>query len=174
MCSSDLATAADDPCAASSIAKTIGSVATNTGSYLDSHPQTNNALTMAAQQQGPQALPGLKAYFDANPQAGKDIQGLQQPLQDLAGKCKLPISMPQVLQMMQAAQSGQLPGAASALGALGTPGGTTPAGTASTATATGTLPVAPGPAPGPAASPVASVATPTSAAAAVPHGAAER
>jgi hemophore len=171
------ATAADDPCAASSIARTIGSVATNTGNYLDSHPQTNNALTNAAQQQGPQALPGLKSYFDANPQAGKDLQGLQQPLQDLTGKCKLPITIPQVLQMMQAAQSGQLPGAASALGAQTgtTPGatgvsGSTPAGTVST----GTAPAATGPQPGPVASPVASAATPTTTAAAVPHGAAER
>jgi heme-binding protein len=169
------ATAADDPCAASSIARTIGTVATNTGNYLDSHPQTNNALTVAAQQQGPQALTGVKSYFDANPQAGKDIQGLQQPLQDLAGKCKLPISMPQVLQMMQAAQSGQLPGAAAALGAAGSPAAAAPAGTPSAGTApAATAPPATGPRPGPVASPVASVATPTTTAAVVPHGAAER
>ena len=35
------ATAATDPCAASEVARTIGSVATSTGNYLDSHPQTN-------------------------------------------------------------------------------------------------------------------------------------
>ena len=35
------ATAAPDPCAASEVAKTVGSVATSTGSYLDSHPETN-------------------------------------------------------------------------------------------------------------------------------------
>ena len=75
------ATAAPDPCAASEVAKTVGSVATSTGSYLDSHPETNQALTTISQQQaGPQSLGALKAYFDANPQAGKDMQQLQQPL----------------------------------------------------------------------------------------------
>lgn len=45
------ATAAPDPCAASQIAKTVGAVANNTGSYLDAHPQTNQALTTISQQQ---------------------------------------------------------------------------------------------------------------------------
>ena len=65
------ATASNDPCAASEVARTIGSVSTNTGNYLDSHPDTNNALTVASQQQGPQALAAMKTYFDAHPQAGK-------------------------------------------------------------------------------------------------------
>ena len=48
---------------------------TSTGNYLDSHPQTNQALTTISQQQGgPQSLGALKTYFDANPQAGKDMQ----------------------------------------------------------------------------------------------------
>ena len=75
------ATAATDPCAASELAKTIGSVATSTGTYLDSHPETNQALTTISQQQaGPQSLGALKTYFDANPQVAKDMQQLQQPL----------------------------------------------------------------------------------------------
>ena len=100
------ATAAPDPCAASEVAKTVGSVATSTGSYLDSHPEANQALTTISQQQaGPQSLGALKAYFDANPQVGKDMQQLQQPLVNLSGRCKLPITIPQVLGLMQAAQS---------------------------------------------------------------------
>ena len=78
------ATAAADPCAASEVARTIGSVATSTGNYLDTHPQTNAALTTISQQQaGPQSLGALKTYFDANPQVGKDMQQLQQPLVNL-------------------------------------------------------------------------------------------
>jgi heme-binding protein len=96
------ATAASDPCAASEIARTIGSVATSTGNYLDTHPDTNAALTAAAQQPGPQAVAALKTYFDANTQAGKDIQAGQQPLQNLSGRCRLPITLPQILQFMQA------------------------------------------------------------------------
>ena len=86
------ATAAPDPCAASEVAKTIGSVAMSTGNYLDAHPQTDQALTAISKQQaGPQSLGALKTYFDANPQAAKDMQQLQQPLATLSSRCKLPL-----------------------------------------------------------------------------------
>ncbi len=111
------ATAAPDPCAASQIAKTVGSVATSTGDYLDTHPQTNQALTTISQQPaGPQSLVALKTYFQAHPDAGKDMQQLQQPLVELSGECKLPITLPQLMGLLQGAQSqggavtGMLPG----------------------------------------------------------------
>ena len=126
------AVAAPDPCAASEVAKTAGMVATNTGAYLDAHPATNQALTTIAQQQaGPQSLAELKAYFDANPQVATDMQRLQQPLSALSGRCKLPVTIPQILGLMQAAQQpqqsaqpspavpGRLPGA-QAVGSNGT------------------------------------------------------
>ena len=70
---------------ASELARTIGSVATSTGTYLDSHPETNQALTTISQQQaGPQSLGAVKTYFDANPQVAKDMQQLQQPLVSLS------------------------------------------------------------------------------------------
>jgi heme-binding protein len=106
------ATAASDPCAASQVAKTVGSVANSTGAYLDTHPQTNQALTTISQQQGgPASLGALKNYFDANPQVAKDMQALQQPLTSLSGRCKLPFTIPQVMGLMQAAQQqgGALP-----------------------------------------------------------------
>ena len=127
------ATAATDPCAASELAKTIGSVATSTGTYLDSHPETNQALTTISQQQaGPQSLGAIKTYFDANPQASKDMQQLQQPLVTLSTRCKLPVSLPQLMGLMQAAQQqgGALPGWPGALQtaqAMGVPGAALPA-----------------------------------------------
>jgi hemophore len=122
------ATAAQDPCAASEVAKTVGSVATSMGSYLDSHPETNTALTTISQQQGgPQSLVALKTYFDANPQASKDMQQLQQPLVNLSTKCRLPLTLPQLMGLMQNAQ-----------GAL--PGGTLPGGTLPGTTLPGSLP----------------------------------
>lgn len=148
------AEAAPDPCAASSVAKTIGSVATNTGAYLDAHPETNQALTTISQQQaGPQSLGALKAYFDANPQAGKDLQQLQQPLANLSSRCKLPLTLPQVMGLMQAAQqNGGLP--------AGLPAGAPAA--AADAVAGGSLPVQHSPAAavsaGSASSPVAAIA----------------
>jgi heme-binding protein len=127
------ATAAPDPCAASQVAKTVGAVATNTGAYLDAHPQTNQALTTISQQQaGPQSLGALKTYFDANPQVAKDMQQLQQPLVSLSGRCKLPITVPQLMGLMQAAQQqggalpGTLPGGPPAAQTVGVPGAAVP------------------------------------------------
>jgi hemophore len=106
------ATAASDPCAASEVAKTLGSVATTTGNYLDTHPETNTALTTISQQQaGPQQLVAIKSYFDANPQAAKDMQQLQAPLVGLSSRCKLPLTLPQLLGLMQSAQGGAAQGA---------------------------------------------------------------
>lgn len=111
------ATAAPDPCAASEVARTVGAVATSTGDYLDTHPETNRALTTISQlQNGPQSLVALKAYFDANPQVAKDMQRLQQPLTSLSGRCDLPITVPQLMGLVQAAQS-----------PAGTPSGSLPA-----------------------------------------------
>jgi heme-binding protein len=133
------ATAATDPCAASEVAKTVGSVASSMGTYLEAHPETNTALTTIAQQQaGPQSLVALKTYFDANPAAGKDMQQLQQPLVTLSSRCRLPLTLPQLLGLMQSAQSqtgalpggalpGGLPGALSAAQTVAAPGAVLPA-----------------------------------------------
>jgi hemophore len=149
--SSPSATAATDPCAASQVARTVGSVANSMGAYLDSHPQTNQALTAISQQQGgPQSLVALKAYMDANPQVAKDLQTLQRPLTDLSGACSLPITIPQVLGMMQNAQQGGglpggLPGSLPGAQAVGVPGTALPAQSSpASATVQGT-----GPLPGP-------------------------
>ncbi|MBI2703329.1 MULTISPECIES: hemophore [Mycobacterium] len=119
------ATGSTDPCAASEVARTIGSVAKSTGDYLDSHPETNQVMTSALQQQaGPQSLGSVKAYFEANPKVALDMQGLANPLNKLGTQCKLPISLPQALSMVQAAQGGGLPGLpAGGLPAAGTPAG---------------------------------------------------
>jgi hemophore len=146
------ATAATDPCAASELARTIGSVATSTGNYLDSHPETNQALTTISQQQaGPQSLGAVKSYFDANPQVAKDMQQLQQPLVGLSTRCKLPISLPQLMGLMQAAQQqggalpGGLPGALQTAQTMGVPSAAMPASPSPASAATqGT-----GPLPGP-------------------------
>jgi heme-binding protein len=144
------ATAAQDPCAASSVAKTIGSVATSMGYYLDNHPETNQALTtISQQQQGPQSLVALKTYFDANPQAGRDMQTLQAPLMGLSARCSLPLTLPQVLGMMQGlpgqTASAGLPGAQSAAATATLPGAVGPLPSGATSAATRGV----GPLPGP-------------------------
>lgn len=118
------ATAAKDPCVASEIARTVGKAVTSTGDYLDSHPDTNQVMTGALQQPpGPQTLGNLKTYFDANPKVGDDLAKITAPVTEVTDECKLTVSLPQVLGLLQAAQAqGALPGGA--LGGL--PGGGLP------------------------------------------------
>lgn len=138
------AEAAPDPCSASQIAKTVGSVATSMGTYLDAHPAANQSLTaIAAQPAGPQSLVATKNYFDTNPETAADMQRLQAPLVRLSAQCKLPVTLPQLLGLMQAAQApaANLPGGLDALANVGAQGA---AGVVSAGTLPGT-----GSAPGP-------------------------
>jgi heme-binding protein len=124
------ATGANDPCAASEVARTIGSVSKSMGDYLDSHPETNQTMTTMLQQQaGPQSFTSLKSYFEANPKVAGDMTSIAQPLTNLSMQCKLPITIPQAMGLMQQAQGaagglpGGLPGTAPSGGA---PGGMLP------------------------------------------------
>ena len=141
------AVGASDPCAASEMARTIGNVARSAGDYLDGHPETNQAMTTVLQQPaGPQSVDSLKSYLSANPKAAGDLQTIAQPLAGLSAKCKLPISLPQVLGFMQGAQGalpGGLPGGlpnAAAQAISGAQGAVPPAGVPASA------PAGPGPA----------------------------
>jgi hemophore len=122
------ATGASDPCAASEVARTIGSVAKSMGDYLDSHPETNHTMTTMLQQQGgPQSLTSLKSYFEANPKVAADLTSISQPLNGLSTQCKLPITVPQPMGLMQPTQgAGGLPAPPAAGGTLpGPPRGNT-------------------------------------------------
>lgn len=105
------ASGAKDPCAASEVARTTGSVVKSMGDYLDSHPETNQTMTALLEQQaGPQSLGSLKTYFEANPKVAADMQKISDPLTGLSLQCKLPISIPQAMGMMQQMQgAGALP-----------------------------------------------------------------
>ena len=122
--SAPAAVGAADPCAASEMAKTISNVARSAGDYLDGHPETNQAMTSVMQQPaGPQSVNSLKSYFDANPKAASDMQTIAAPLGGLSTRCKMPISLPQVLGFMQTAQGAAPGGLAAGLGAAqGLPG----------------------------------------------------
>ena len=142
------ATAAPDPCSASEMARTLGSVATSAGDYLDKHPETNQAMTTILQQPaGPQSVTSLKSYFEANPQVAGDLQTVSQPLTGLSTQCKLPVSVPQMLGLAQGAQGGFLGGLP-----VGLPGGAAPAQPVAGAPggSAGALPAPRGPLPGPA------------------------
>lgn len=127
------ADASTDPCAASEMAKTVGNVAINLSMYLDSHPETDRVLTAAAgQPAGPQTFAKLKTYFDANPQTVTDLQVIQRPVASLSTKCSLPVSVPQLLGLMQSVQAAPpaqvVSGPVGTAEALSSPGSATSAG----------------------------------------------
>jgi heme-binding protein len=128
------ATGATDPCAASEVARTIGSVSKSMGDYLDQHPETNQAMTAALQQQaGPQSVNTMKSFFEANPRVAGEMTAIAGPLADVSNKCKLPISIPQAMGLIQSAQGGGVPSLPGGLPAL-------PGGTPALPPATGALP----------------------------------
>src|ERR1700759_4803007 len=92
------ATGASDPCAASEVARTIGTVSKSMGDYLDSHPQTTQGRTTIRQQPAaPQSVTALKSYFEVNPKVATDMTSISQPLAGLSTQCKLPIAIPQAM-----------------------------------------------------------------------------
>ncbi len=143
------ATGANDPCAASEVARTIGSVSKSMGDYLDSHPETNQAMTtMLAQQGGPQAMTSMKSYFAANPKVAADMASIAQPMTNVSTQCKLPISIPQAMGLMQQGGGG-LPGGSPALSPAGAGASPVSAGLGNTPTPAPAPPAPGGALPGP-------------------------
>ncbi|MEO8816307.1 MAG: hemophore [Mycobacterium sp.] len=124
------ATAAKDPCVASEVARTTGKVVTSIGDYLDSHQDTNQVLTTVLQQPpSAQTIGSFKTYLAANPTVRSDLVKVAAPLTEVTSQCKLAVSLPQVLGLLQAAQAEDgLPGGGlpvSGLPVSGQPGAVT-------------------------------------------------
>lgn len=97
------ANAAPDTCTASGLANTVSSVSASTSSYLDAHPQTNQALTdIAKQSPAAQAKEAYRAYFANNPQTANDLRAIERPVQDLSSQCGLEVTPTPVVDALQA------------------------------------------------------------------------
>ena len=86
------ANAAPDQCTASGMATTSSSVSASMSSYLEAHPQANDALTDIAKQSPTQAEEAYRAYFVSNPQVAKDLKVIQQPASDLSEQCNTQVT----------------------------------------------------------------------------------
>jgi hemophore-related protein len=89
-------------CSASGLANTISTVSASTTSYLETHPQTNQAFTDIAKQSPTQAQESYRAYFANNPQTANDMRAIQKPVQDLSAECGLTVSPTPVVDALQA------------------------------------------------------------------------
>jgi heme-binding protein len=81
------AKAAPDECNASGVATTQSSVSLSMSTYLQTHPQANQALTDIAKQPPTMAQASYKTYFADNPSVTTDLKGIQQPVTDLSSQC---------------------------------------------------------------------------------------
>ncbi|MDT5387612.1 MAG: heme-binding protein [Mycobacterium sp.] len=81
------ANAAPDQCSASGMATTQSSVSLSMSTYLQTHPQTNQALTDIAKQTPTEAQASYATYFADNPKVADDLKGLQQPVTELNSQC---------------------------------------------------------------------------------------
>jgi hemophore-related protein len=85
------ANAAPDQCSASGMATTQSSVSLSMSTYLQTHPQANQALTDIAKQTPTQAQLAYATYFADNPKVATDLKGIQQPVTDLNAKCGIQV-----------------------------------------------------------------------------------
>jgi hemophore-related protein len=74
-------------CSASGVATTQSSVQLSMSTYLQTHPQTDQALTDISMKSPAQAEAAYQSYFADNPQVAKDLKGLAQPISDLTTQC---------------------------------------------------------------------------------------
>lgn len=86
------ANAAPDECTASGVATTQSSVQLSMSTYLQTHPQTNQAMTDIAKQSPTEAQVSYRTYFEKNPKVADDLKGLQQPATDLSSQCGIQVT----------------------------------------------------------------------------------
>jgi hemophore-related protein len=90
------ASAAPDECSASGVATAQSSVQLSMSTYLQTHPQTNQALTDIAKQSPTEAQVAYRMYFADNPKVADDLKGIQQPVTDLSTQCGIQASSDQL------------------------------------------------------------------------------
>jgi hemophore len=97
------ANAAPDECTASGVATTQSSVQLSMSTYLQTHPQTNQAMTDIAKQSPTEAQVSYRSYFANNPKVADDLKGIQQPVTDLSSQCGIQVTSNQLTDALKTA-----------------------------------------------------------------------
>jgi heme-binding protein len=97
------ANAAPDQCTASGVATTQSSVQLSMSTYLQTHPQTNQAMTDIAKQSPSEAQVSYRTYFANNPKVADDLKGIQQPVTELSSQCGIEASSNQLTEALKTA-----------------------------------------------------------------------
>jgi hemophore-related protein len=91
----------DTTCSFSGVANTSSTVSAETKTYLESHPQANQALTDIAKQPEEQAVQAYRTYFDNNPQVETELTLINQPVVDLATNCGIEVEPTPISEALQ-------------------------------------------------------------------------
>lgn len=98
-----LPTASAQPqCTAAELSTTLGSVATATGQYLDSHPDANQAVTNAGAMSQQDGENSIRTYFVAHPEQWGELQGIARPLAGLRHQCQVQVAPEQIARLFDA------------------------------------------------------------------------
>jgi hemophore-related protein len=97
------ANAAPDQCSASGVATAQSSVQLSLSTYLQTHPQTNEALTDIAKQSPTEAQVSYRTYFADNPKVADELKGIQQPVTELSSQCGIQVSPNQLTDALRTA-----------------------------------------------------------------------
>ncbi|MGH3675656.1 MAG: hemophore-related protein [Mycobacterium sp.] len=91
----------DTSCSISGVANTSSTVSASTSTYLESHPEANQALTDIAKQPEEQAVESFRAYFANNPQVETELTQINQPAIDLASQCGIEVEPTPITEALQ-------------------------------------------------------------------------
>jgi hemophore len=97
------ANAAPDECSASGVATTQSSVQLSMSTYLQTHPQTDQAMTDIAKQSPTEAQVSYRTYFANNPKVADDLKGIQQPVTELSSQCGIEVTSNQLTDALKTA-----------------------------------------------------------------------
>lgn len=97
------ASAAPDECTASGVATAQSSVQLSMSTYLQTHPQTNQAMTDIAKQSPTEAQVSYRTYFENNPKVADDLKGIQQPVTELSSQCGIQVTPDQLTDALKTA-----------------------------------------------------------------------
>jgi hemophore-related protein len=93
---------AEPQCTAAGLSDALGSVATQTGQYLASHPDANQVVTDAGTLPPQEGEASIRTYFAAHPQQWAELQTIARPLASLRQGCQVQVAPQQIAKLFDA------------------------------------------------------------------------
>ena len=89
-------------CTASGLSNALGLVASQTGDWLDGHPEANDVITSVG---GTGNEDAIRQYFVAHQSEWAELQGIASPLRNLRNSCNVDVAPAQIARLFDAMAS---------------------------------------------------------------------